>query len=311
MKTRVTEMFGIETPICMGGMTGVGYGELVAAVANAGALGFITAHMFPSGEALLEEIEKTKALTNKPFGVNLTLLPSINPIPYDEYREAIIASGIRIVETAGRAPTDHLPRFKEYGVKVIHKCTSVRHAVSAVNKGVDVISIDGFECAGHPGEDDVGLLVLLPATVDALPDTPIIASGGIDPAQARDLAAKVIDYERCMEHQRALLAQESTPPMSQEQHGQRHQSRLAQMFGKELSMIDDVLQEQEFLSGRVLKSDLNFGLSMKLKMSKLVAKMQSKSDRSSQLAANKRESSAARHYKRAANQLIKGLKALG
>jgi NAD(P)H-dependent flavin oxidoreductase YrpB (nitropropane dioxygenase family) len=187
MKTRVTEMFGIETPICMGGMTGVGYGELVAAVANAGALGFITAHMFPSGEALLEEIEKTKALTNKPFGVNLTLLPSINPIPYDEYREAIIASGIRIVETAGRAPTDHLPRFKEYGVKVIHKCTSVRHAVSAVNKGVDVISIDGFECAGHPGEDDVGLLVLLPATVDALPDTPIIASGGI--ADGRGLVA--------------------------------------------------------------------------------------------------------------------------
>jgi NAD(P)H-dependent flavin oxidoreductase YrpB (nitropropane dioxygenase family) len=177
-KTRITEMFGIETPIVMGGMTGVGYGELVAAVANAGALGFITAHMFPSGEALLEEIEKTKALTDKPFGVNLTLLPSINPIPYDEYREAIIASGIKIVETAGRAPSDHLPRFKEAGVKVIHKCTSVRHSVSAVRKGVDVISIDGFECAGHPGEDDVGLIVLLPATVDALPDVPIVASGG-------------------------------------------------------------------------------------------------------------------------------------
>ncbi|MFN3628359.1 MAG: NAD(P)H-dependent flavin oxidoreductase, partial [Parvibaculum sp.] len=157
LKTRLTEMFGVETPICMGGMTGVGYGELVAAVANAGALGFITAHMFKSGEELLAEIEKTKKLTDKPFGVNLTLLPSINPIPYDEYREAIIHSGIKIVETAGRAPTDHLPRFKENGVKVIHKCTSVRHAVSAVNKGVDVISIDGFECAGHPGEDDVGL----------------------------------------------------------------------------------------------------------------------------------------------------------
>ena len=180
-------MFGLETPICMGGMTGVGYGELVAAVANAGALGFITAHMFPSGEALLKEIEKTKSLTDKPFGVNLTLLPSINPIPYDEYREAIIASGIKIVETAGRAPTDHLPHFKEHGIKVIHKCTSVRHAVSAANKGVDVISIDGFECAGHPGEDDVGLIVLLPATVDALPDTPIIASGGI--ADGRGLIA--------------------------------------------------------------------------------------------------------------------------
>lgn len=186
-KTRITEMFDIETPILMGGMTGVGYGELVASVANAGALGFITAHMFPTGQDLLDEIEKTRALTDRPFGVNLTLLPSINPIPYDDYREAIIASGIKIVETAGRAPTDHLPRFIENGVKVIHKCTSVRHSVSAVRKGVDVISIDGFECAGHPGEDDVGLVVLLPATVDALPDTPIIASGGM--ADGRGLVA--------------------------------------------------------------------------------------------------------------------------
>jgi nitronate monooxygenase len=186
-KTRITEMFGIETPILMGGMTGVGYGELVAAVAEAGALGFITAHMVPSGEALRAEIDKTRALTDKPFGVNLTLLPSINPIPYDEYREAIIDSGLKIVETAGRAPTDHLPRFKEAGVKVIHKCTSVRHSVSAVRKGVDVISIDGFECAGHPGEDDVGLVVLLPATVDALPDVPIVASGGM--ADGRSLVA--------------------------------------------------------------------------------------------------------------------------
>lgn len=186
-RTRITDMFGIETPIVMGGMTGVGYGELVAAVANAGALGFITAHMYPTGQALFDEIEATRKRTDKPFGVNLTLLPSINPIPYDDYREAIIASGIKIAETAGRAPTDHLPRFKQEGVKVIHKCTSVRHAVSAVKKGVDVISIDGFECAGHPGEDDVGLVVLLPATVDALPDTPIIASGGM--ADGRSLVA--------------------------------------------------------------------------------------------------------------------------
>jgi len=186
MKTRITEMFGVETPLVMGGMTGVGYADLVAAVANAGALGFITAHMFKSGAELLDEIEKTKSLTDKPFGVNLTLLPSINPIPYDEYREAIIHSGLKIVETAGRAPTDHLPRFKEHGVKVIHKCTSVRHSVSAVKHGVDVISIDGFECAGHPGEDDVGLIVLLPATVDAV-DVPVIASGGM--ADGRSLVA--------------------------------------------------------------------------------------------------------------------------
>jgi nitronate monooxygenase len=186
MKTRITEMFDVETPLVMGGMTGVGYGELVAAVANAGALGFITAHMFKSGAELLDEIEKTRSLTDKPFGVNLTLLPSINPIPYDEYREAIIHSGLKIVETAGRAPTDHLPRFKEHGVKVIHKCTSVRHSVSAVRHGVDVISIDGFECAGHPGEDDIGLIVLLPATVDAV-DVPVIASGGM--ADGRSLVA--------------------------------------------------------------------------------------------------------------------------
>jgi len=187
IKTRITEMFGVETPLVMGGMTGVGYAPLVAAVANAGALGFITAHHSQSAEELHKEIQRCRDLTDKPFGVNLTLLPSLNPIPYDEYREAIISSGIKIVETAGRAPVDHLPAFKAAGVKVIHKCTSVRHSVSAVKHGVDVISIDGFECAGHPGEDDVGLIVLLPATVDAIGDVPVIASGGM--ADGRSLAA--------------------------------------------------------------------------------------------------------------------------
>jgi nitronate monooxygenase len=186
LKTRLTEMFGVETPIVMGGMTGVGYGELVAAVANAGALGFIVAHLFPTADELLAEIEKTRGLTDKPFGVNLTLLPSLNPIPYDEYRRAIIESGIKIVETAGRSPIEHLPDFKAAGVKVIHKCTSVRHSVTAARLGVDVISIDGFECAGHPGEDDIGLIVLLPATVDAV-DIPVIASGGM--ADGRSLVA--------------------------------------------------------------------------------------------------------------------------
>ena len=186
IRTRITEMFGIETPIVMGGMTGVGHAPLVAAVANAGALGFIVAHHSQTAEDLWKEIQRCKDLTDKPFGINLTLLPSLNPIPYDEYREAIIESGIKIVETAGRNPTDHLPAFKEAGVKVIHKCTSVRHAVTAAKHGVDVISIDGFECAGHPGEDDVGLVVLLPATVDAV-DIPVIASGGM--ADGRSLAA--------------------------------------------------------------------------------------------------------------------------
>jgi NAD(P)H-dependent flavin oxidoreductase YrpB (nitropropane dioxygenase family) len=186
IKTRITEMFGVETPLVMGGMTGVGYGDLVAAVANAGALGFIVAHLFPTAEALHAEIERTRKLTKKPFGVNLTLLPSLNPIPYDEYRKAIIESGIKIVETAGRSPIEHLPDFKAAGIKVIHKCTSVRHSVTAARLGVDVISIDGFECAGHPGEDDVGLVVLLPATVDAV-DIPVIASGGM--ADGRSLVA--------------------------------------------------------------------------------------------------------------------------
>src|SRR5579872_6549617 len=186
IKTKITEMFGVETPVVMGGMTGVGYGELVAAVANAGGLGFIVAHLFPTAEALHAEIEKTRKLTKKPFGVNLTLLPSLNPIPYDDYRKAIIESGIKIVETAGRSPIDHLPDFKNAGVKVIHKCTSARHSVTAERLGVDVISIDGFECAGHPGEDDVTLMVLLPATVDQV-KIPVIASGGM--ANGRSLAA--------------------------------------------------------------------------------------------------------------------------
>jgi nitronate monooxygenase len=186
IKTKLTEMFGVDTPIVMGGMTGVGYGELVAAVANAGALGFIVAHLFPTAEGLHAEIKKTRELTDKPFGVNLTLLPSLNPIPYDEYRKAIIESGIKIVETAGRSPIEHLPDFKAAGVKVIHKCTSARHSVTAERLGVDVISIDGFECAGHPGEDDVTLMVLLPATVDQV-KIPVIASGGM--ADGRSLIA--------------------------------------------------------------------------------------------------------------------------
>ena len=186
LKTRITEMFGVETPIVMGGMTGVGYGPLVAAVANAGALGFIVAHLFKTAEELDAEIKRTRDLTDKPFGVNLTLLPSLNPIPYDEYRRAIIESGIKIVETAGRSPIEHLPDFKANGVKVIHKCTSARHSVTAARLGVDVISIDGFECAGHPGEDDVTLMVLLPATVDQV-DIPVIASGGM--ADGRSLVA--------------------------------------------------------------------------------------------------------------------------
>ena len=186
LKTRFTEMFGIEHPIVCGGMTGVGTADLIAAVANAGALGFLTALTQPTPDALRKEIQRCREMTDRPFGVNLTILPTINPVPYDEYREAIIDSGIKIVETAGSNPEPHLPSFKAAGIRVIHKCVAVRHAVKAEKIGVDAISIDGFECAGHPGEEDIPGLVLIPAAADQL-RIPLIASGGF--ADGRGLAA--------------------------------------------------------------------------------------------------------------------------
>lgn len=186
IKTRFTEMFGIEHPIVQGGMQWVGRAELVSAVANAGALGFLTGLTQPTPEALAAEIRRCRDMTDKPFGVNLTILPTINPVPYDEYRDAIISEGIKIVETAGNNPAPHLPAFKAAGVKVIHKCTSVRHGVKAQSIGVDAISIDGFECAGHPGEDDVPGLILIPIAADKI-SIPMIASGGF--GDARGLVA--------------------------------------------------------------------------------------------------------------------------
>jgi nitronate monooxygenase len=186
IKTRFTEMFGVEAPITCGGMTRVGKAELIAAVANAGALGFLTALTPGSPELLDQEIKKTREMTNKPFGINLTILPTINPVPYDEYRQVIIESGCKVVETAGNNPSPHPPAFKAAGVKVIHKCVTARHAVKAESIGVDCVSIDGFECAGHPGEEDIGGLILFPVTTAKL-KIPVIASGGI--ADARGLVA--------------------------------------------------------------------------------------------------------------------------
>ncbi|MBX3479056.1 MAG: nitronate monooxygenase [Caulobacter sp.] len=177
IRTRFTELFGVEHPIAQGGMQWVGKAELVAAVANAGALGFITALTQPTPEDLAKEIQRTKDLTDKPFGVNLTILPAIKPPPYAEYRAAIIESGITMVETAGYKPQEHVDHFKQHGIKVIHKCTAVRHALSAERMGVDAISIDGFECAGHPGEDDIPGLILIPAAADKV-KIPMLASGG-------------------------------------------------------------------------------------------------------------------------------------
>ncbi|WP_454758800.1 NAD(P)H-dependent flavin oxidoreductase [Caulobacter segnis] len=186
IKTRFTEMFGVEHPIAQGGMQWVGKAELVSAVANAGALGFLTALTQPTPEALSKEIARCREMTDKPFGVNLTILPAMKPPPYAEYRAAIIESGIKIVETAGYKPQEHVDDLKSHGVKVIHKCTAVRHALSAERMGVDAISIDGFECAGHPGEDDIPGLILIPVAAQKV-KIPMIASGGF--GDARGLVA--------------------------------------------------------------------------------------------------------------------------
>jgi NAD(P)H-dependent flavin oxidoreductase YrpB (nitropropane dioxygenase family) len=177
LRTRFTEMFAIRHPIVQGGMQWVGRAELVSAVANAGALGMLTALTQPSPEALAKEIARTREMTDQPFGVNLTILPTITPPPYAEYRRAIIEGGVKIVETAGYRPQEHIDDLKSNGVKIIHKCTAARHALSAERMGVDAISIDGFECAGHPGEDDIPGLVLIPVTANRV-KIPIIASGG-------------------------------------------------------------------------------------------------------------------------------------
>ncbi|WP_411684474.1 NAD(P)H-dependent flavin oxidoreductase [Acinetobacter indicus] len=177
IQTRVTQMLGIRYPIIQGGMMWVGTAEMASAVSNAGGLGTLTALTQPSPEALAQEIARCREMTDQPFAVNLTLLPTVNPPPYAEYRQAIIDSGIKIVETAGNKPHEHIEVFKQHGITVIHKCTSVRHALSAQKIGADIISIDGFECAGHPGEDDIPGLILIPAAADQL-TVPIIASGG-------------------------------------------------------------------------------------------------------------------------------------
>ena len=183
LKTRITDLFGIEHPVIQGGMQWVGYAELVSAVSNAGALGILTALTQPTPEDLTKEIARTREMTDKPFGVNLTVLPTINPPPYEEYAQAIVGSGVKIVETAGRSTEPFMELFKEYDVKVIHKCTSVRHALKAQSVGVSAITIDGFECAGHPGEDDIPSLVLLPQAAEAL-DVPVAGCGGFSDAKS-------------------------------------------------------------------------------------------------------------------------------
>ncbi len=186
MKTRITELFGIEHPIIQGGMHYVGFAELAAAVSNAGGLGIITGLTQKTPQDLADEIARCHDLTDKPFGVNLTFLPILQEPDYPGYISATIDGGVRIVETAGRNPEAHLPRLKEAGIKIIHKCTSVRHSLKAQSIGCDAVSVDGFECGGHPGEDDIPNMILLPRAADEL-KIPFVASGGM--ADARSLVA--------------------------------------------------------------------------------------------------------------------------
>ncbi|OUS25472.1 nitronate monooxygenase [Gammaproteobacteria bacterium 45_16_T64] len=177
LKTPITELLNIEHPIVQGGMQWVGRAELASAVSNAGGLGLLTALTQPTPEDLYKEINRCREMTDKPFGINLTILPTIKPVPYDEYAQAAISAGIKVIETAGRNPEKFMPMFKSSDITIIHKCTSVRHAIKAEQVGVDAISIDGFECAGHPGEDDIPGLILIPAARKAV-NIPMLASGG-------------------------------------------------------------------------------------------------------------------------------------
>ncbi|MEP0202764.1 MAG: nitronate monooxygenase family protein [Halioglobus sp.] len=188
MKTAITELFNIEHPIIQGGMHYVGFAELAAAVSNAGGLGTITGLTQKTPEDLANEIAKCNDMTDKPFAVNLTFLPTVNAPDYPGYIDAIIKGGVRIVETAGRSPEQYMPAMKDAGIKVIHKCTSVRHSLKAQNIGCDAVSVDGFECGGHPGEDDIPNMILLPRAADEL-EIPFVASGGM--ADARSLVAAI------------------------------------------------------------------------------------------------------------------------
>ena len=208
MKTKITELFDIEHPIIQGGMHYVGFAELAAAVSNAGGLGIITGLTQGTPEKLANEIAKCKDMTDKPFGVNLTFLPSLTPPDYPGLIKVIVEGGVKIVETAGRSPAEYMPALKDAGIKVIHKCTSVRHSLKAQSVGCDAISVDGFECGGHPGEDDIPNFILLPRAADEL-EIPFVASGGM--ADARSLVAAMALGAEGMNMGTRFIATEEAP----------------------------------------------------------------------------------------------------
>ena len=208
MKTKITELFGIEHPIIQGGMHHVGFAELAAAVSNAGGLGTITGLTQGTPEKLANEIDKCKSMTDKPFAVNLTFLPSLTPPDYPGLVEVIVEKDVPIVETAGRNPAEYLPKLKDAGIKIIHKCTSVRHSLKAQSIGCDAVSVDGFECGGHPGEDDIPNFILLPRAADEL-EIPFVASGGM--ADGRSLIAAMALGAEGMNMGTRFIATEDAP----------------------------------------------------------------------------------------------------
>ncbi|MFT0170438.1 NAD(P)H-dependent flavin oxidoreductase [Paraburkholderia mimosarum] len=258
---RITELLGIQYPIIQGGMRWVARAELAAAVGNAGGLGFISAHTHASADALAREIDKVRSLTDKPFGVNLTVLGANVGLDYDAYVRTIVSQGVEVVETAGSNPAKYIAEFKAHGVKVVHKCVTVRHAVKAESLGADAVSIDGFECAGHPGEDDIPGLILIPAAADKL-KVPILASGGF--ADGRGLmAALALGAQGINMGTRFMLTQESQVHPAIKQRLLEATERDTLLVGRSIGDSSRVVKNSVSLaalelerSGHVTHSDL-------------------------------------------------------
>jgi NAD(P)H-dependent flavin oxidoreductase YrpB (nitropropane dioxygenase family) len=239
-KTRITELLGIDYPILQGGMRWVARAELAAAVANAGGIGFISAHTQPTPADLAREIARARSLTERPVGVNLTILPGLGSFDYDGYVAAILDGGVRAVETAGANPAKYIERLKAGGVRVIHKCTSIRYALKAEQLGADAVSIDGFECAGHPGADDIPGLILIPAAVAKL-RVPVVACGGI--ADARGLvAALALGAEGINMGTRFMLTQESPVPAALKERMVRLTERDTVLIGRSYGDLSRLLR---------------------------------------------------------------------